>query len=212
MNTGRIGKAISGLRQAREKRRRDAFERLTRPHVSALHRTAFRMTGDRHVAEDLVQETCLKAYRAFDRFKDGTNYQAWIFRIMSNLCTDHLRRTARAPFVAWNEDEVSGPMGAYSSEQDRPDVHFLHASFRNDALRAMSRLSPEVRLVVALALLEGFSYEEIADVADCPVGTVRSRLNRGRLLLQKELRHYVPSKTDGKESESGSPASVKPRC
>lgn len=175
----------------REKRRAQ-FDALVRPHTRSLYRTALRLVGDSHSAEDLMQETCLKAYRAFDSFEDGTNFRAWLFRIMSNLSIDQARRNARAPFVVWDEAEVSQAVVTNGSEPDQPDVHFLHKSFRDDAFRAIAKLTPDVRLVVSLALIEGFSYQEIADVAGCPVGTVRSRLNRGRQVLRSELRDYVP--------------------
>ncbi|MGI9388077.1 MAG: sigma-70 family RNA polymerase sigma factor [Methyloligellaceae bacterium] len=209
--SGRFRKTLCHFGEAAEKRRRDSFERLTRPLIGALNRTAYRMTGDRHVAEDLVQETCLRAYRAFYKFKEGTNYQAWIFRILSNLCTDHLRRSSRAPFVQWNEDEVSGLVAGAGSETDQPDILYLHKTFRDDSLRAMARLAPEVRLVVALALLEDFSYQQIAEVAGCPIGTVRSRLNRGRTLLQQDLRDYMPEEKPLKACRPDRPADGKGR-
>lgn len=194
MSSGGNGKWMPGSQGASNEQRRARFERLTRPHVQALCRTALRMTGDSQAAEDLTQETCLRAYRAFDSFEEGTNYQAWIFRIMSNLCTDHMRRQARAPFVEWDGHEVDAVLGRYSSENERPDVQLLHKTFRSEAFRAMANLAPEVRLVVSLALIEGFTYQQIADIANCPVGTVRSRLNRGRQQLQEELCEYMPSK------------------
>ncbi len=169
------------------------FEDLTRQHLRALWRTALRMTGDSQTAEDLTQETCLRAYRSFDSYEDGTNYRAWIFRIMSNLCTDHLRRQARAPFVSLDADAAATALSSYCSEADRPDVRLLHKTFRSDAFVAMGRLSPEVRLVVSLALVDGCSYQEISQIADCPVGTVRSRLSRGRQQLQEDLKEYTPA-------------------
>lgn len=192
MNSGGNGKWVPGTKRAQKEQDRARFEHLTRPHVPALCRTALRMTGDNQVAEDLTQETCLRAYRAFEKFEDGTNYQAWIFRIMTNLCTDFLRRKSRAPFVDWDDGEVDAVLARYCSETEQPDIQLLHKTFRGDAYRAMARLAPEVRLVVSLALLDGFTYQEIAEVANCPVGTVRSRLNRGRQQLQKELREYMP--------------------
>lgn len=193
MSSGGNGKWTPGARWSANEPRRARFERLTRPHVRALCRTALRMTGDSQTAEDLTQETCLRAYKAFDSFEEGTNYQAWIFRIMSNLCTDHLRRQARAPFIDWDCEEASATRARYCSDEERPDVQLLRKTFRGDAFKAMARLSPEVRLVVSLALVEGFTYQEIADAAGCPVGTVRSRLNRGRQQLQKDLKEYMPA-------------------
>ena len=179
----------------REKSLRDEFDHLARPHVEMLYRTALRMTADTHSAEDLVQETCLRAFRAFDSFKPGTNFKAWIFRILSNLAIDNARRNAKVSFVEWDDQEAANSWpGAYSDAGQSPEVHVLHKSFMNDAYRAMTHLPPDIRIVVALAILDDFSYAEIAQSVGCPVGTVRSRLSRGRKQLQKELGEYLPEK------------------
>lgn len=164
------------------------FESLTRPHVAGLWRIALRMTGDRDAADELTQEVCLRAYRAFGRFEAGTNYRAWIFRIMTNLCSDVLRRRARAPFVAIGEADA--PLEGLAPESDRPDQQMLRKGLREDLFRAVQNLSPEIRLVVSLALIEELSYREIAEIAGCPLGTVRSRLSRGRQQLQQQLKDY----------------------
>ena len=169
---------------------RNRFETLTRPHVAALWRVALRMTGDRDAADDLTQEACLRAYRAFDRFEEGTNYKAWLLRIMTNLCLDLLRRRARSALVPFGEDGDHAP--GVAPEADGPDAQLTRKRFREELACAMDNLSPEVRLVVSLALLKGLSYQEIAEIAGCPVGTVRSRLNRGRKQLQQDLQHYMP--------------------
>jgi RNA polymerase sigma-70 factor, ECF subfamily len=183
------------LWQKREKSSRDEFDRLVRCHVEMLYQTALRMTADTHIAEDLVQETCLRAYRAFDSFKPGTNFKAWLYRILCNLTIDNARRNAKASFVEWNDQEPSDIWsGAHSTIGRSPEVHVLHKSFMNDAFRAMAQLSPEIRIVVALAILEDFSYAEIAQSVGCPIGTVRSRLSRGRKQLQVELGEYLPGK------------------
>jgi len=183
------------LWQKREKSSRDEFDHLVRAHVEMLYRTALRMTADTHIAEDLVQETCLRAYRAFDSFKPGTNFKAWLYRILSNLTIDHARRNAKVSFVEWDDQEPGDVWsGTHSTIGQSPEVHVLHKSFMNDAFRAMAKLSPEIRIVVALAILEDFSYAEIAQSVGCPVGTVRSRLSRGRKQLQEELGEYLPNK------------------
>lgn len=166
------------------------FETLTRPHVAALWRVALRMTGDRDAADDLTQETCLRAYRGFDRFQEGTNYRAWLFRIMTNLCLDLLRRRARSPLVAVGEE--GDPAKGLAPEAERPDAQLIRKRFREELVCAIQNLPPDIRLVVSLALLEGLSYREIAEIAGCPVGTVRSRLSRGRQQLQQDLKDYMP--------------------
>ncbi len=176
---------------------RDEFDQLVRPHVDMLYRTALRMTADSHLAEDLVQETCLRAFRSFETFKKGTNFKAWVFRILSNATIDNARRNANVTFIEWDDGETGndGP-GAYSAIGRSPEVHVLHQSFMNDAFKAMMRLSPEIRMVVALSILEEFSYDEIAQSVGCPVGTVKSRLSRGRKQLQEDLGDYLPVKNN----------------
>ena len=190
------------------------FESLTRPHVAPLWRVALRMTGDRDEADDLTQETCLRAYRGFDRFQEGTNYRAWLFRIMTNLCMDLLRRRARSPLVATCEE--GDPAPGLAPETEGPDAQLVRKRFREELVRAIQNLSPDIRLVVSLALLEGLSYQEIAEIAGCPVGTVRSRLSRGRQQLRRDLKDYMPrsaptlrlvaSATDRNGSGRGRPA------
>lgn len=191
--------------------RRDRFEAKTRPLLDSLFRTALRMTRDTQAAEDLVQDTCLKAFRALHRYEAGTNYRAWIFKIMTNTSID--RRRARPEPVVMDLDELlagsdaagpgiarRGPSGAGqggtvlpfpASASSDPERDLQHKDFRTAALRSVERLPPELRIVVVLAVFEEFSYAEIAEVAGCPVGTVRSRLSRGRQILQQELSEFA---------------------
>jgi RNA polymerase sigma-70 factor (ECF subfamily) len=179
------------------RRKQAEFEKLTRPHLDGLYRAALRMTVQVEAAEDLVQEACLKAYRAFHTFRKGTGYKAWLFKIMTNTYIDTCRRQ-REP---WKVDYETLPQGEETLSNSQksllpsadPETSLLYKSFRDDALRAIASLSPEVRLVVVLAVFEEFSYEEIAQVVACPVGTVRSRLNRGRHQLRAYLREYANS-------------------
>ncbi len=190
--------------------RQEAFETKTRPLLDSLFRTALRMTQEKQAAEDLVQDTCLKAFRALHRYEAGTNYRAWIFKIMTNTCIDR-RRAQPEPLVLDIEDLSAGlqqggagrrgaeqmatvlPFPALSGSDPELDLH--QKNFRDAALRAVSKLSPELRIVVVLAIFEEFSYAEIADVVGCPIGTVRSRLSRGRQALQEDLVRFV--RTDG---------------
>lgn len=175
---------------------RDVFEGLLRPCLGSLYSTALRMTGDANAAEDLVQEVSLNAYRGFGKFQAGTNFKAWLFRILKNASIDNRRKTFRSPFVDLDDDAMDGipqlEEKSFASEGLRgPEVHILHKTFRQDASRAMTELDPEIRIVVSLALLEELSYQEIADIVDCPVGTVRSRLSRGRQTLRNVLKDYI---------------------
>ncbi len=182
------------------RRKRSGFEELTQPHVDALWRVAHRMTGDRDSADDLTQETCLRAFRAFDSFEHGTNYKAWIFRILTNLCADHLRRRARAPFRV--VDAETGVPEMIAPVHDRPDSQLMRQDFRRDLAAALQALPPELRLVMSLSLLHELSYQEIAKIAECPIGTVRSRISRGRQALRQALAAHLP--------DADAPATVVP--
>ena len=193
-------RTISGRSDGRAR-----FEVLTRPHIGALWRVALRMTGDRSTADELTQETCLRAFRAFDHFQEGTNYRAWVFRIMKNLCLDLLRRRARSPLVSVGEE--SDPALLLAPETEGPHAQLIRKRFREDLDSSIKKLRPEIRLVVSLALLEGFTYQEIAEIAGCPIGTIRSRISRGRQQLQQDLKDYVPSSTPNLRLIAGVPDS-----
>ncbi len=195
--------------------RQQAFERKTRPLLDSLFRTALRMTRETQAAEDLVQDTCLKAFRALHRYEEGTNYRAWIFKIMTNTCIDR-RRARPEPVLMDLEDLSAGARSAvpeaYGSHQagtvlpfpgmtvSDPERDLQQKDFRTAALRSVGVLPPELRIVVVLAIFEEFSYAEIAEVVGCPIGTVRSRLSRGRQALQEDLKHFAgnePGRTAG---------------
>ncbi len=184
-----------------EARRRRKFEAMTKPHLDALYRTARRMTGHAQTAEDVVQETCLKAYRGFHTFQAGTNYGAWLFRILTNTCIDWRRRRGIGETVdlhALPDALLGADVGSATRDRYEPDpeASLLVAEFRRDVMGAIGRLSPELRMVVLLAVFEEYSYAEIAEAVGCPVGTVRSRLNRGRRQLQADLAAYRRGATD----------------
>jgi RNA polymerase sigma-70 factor (ECF subfamily) len=176
------------------RRKQAQFAKLTQPHFDGLYRTALRMTGQGDAAEDLVQETCLKAYRAFQSYQSGTNYKAWLFTILTNTYIDTYARRQTPEFLTY--EEIQEEMGHQSWHNETrydmdPEAYLLQKTFRADALRALDRLDSAVRLVVTLALFEECSYEEIAQIIDCPIGTVRSRLYRGRQQLQRYLHEYA---------------------
>lgn len=176
------------MAQQDDRGRRRAFDVLVRPHIGVLYRTALRMTGEGQAAEDLVQDTCLKAYSAFDRFELGTNFKAWLFRILTNGFIDGQRRRARTP-------DVEG--GAVVEEQadpgtGNPEIHVLYRDFRTEAFRALADLPPDLRTVLSLSMAGGFTYGDIAGLTGVPVGTVRSRLSRGRAILRDRLREFIP--------------------
>lgn len=174
--------------------RREEFEALALAYFDALYNTALRMTRNPSAAQDLVQETYLKAYRFFDRFEPGTNLKAWLFTILRNTYINAYRKTARQQQQVDFEHVrlFYADTSASSAWQDRGSVEeLLRHVVQDDVKRALDELPDEYRLVVLLADLEDFSYKEIAAIVDCPVGTVMSRLFRGRRLLRKSLEDFA---------------------
>jgi RNA polymerase sigma-70 factor, ECF subfamily len=154
----------------------DEFERIAMPHLAALLRVARRLTPDRPAAEDLVQETMLLAWRGFHGFQTGSNARAWLFRILFNAFYGDGRKAARAPMAqAPPFEEGVRPMLQEATE----------------IAQALDALSLEQRTVVLLAVVEGFTCRETAAILNLPIGTVMSRLSRGRQELRKKLAPMV---------------------
>jgi RNA polymerase sigma-70 factor (ECF subfamily) len=176
------------------KNKQEEFAAVALEYFDALYNTAVRMTRNPSAAQDLVQETYLKAYRFFDRFEPGTNLKAWLFTILRNTYINAYRKTARQQQQV-DFEHVSLFYADTSSSpewQDRGSVEeMLRHVVQDDVKRALDELPEEYRLVVLLADLEDFSYKEIAAIVDCPVGTVMSRLFRGRRLLRKSLEDFA---------------------
>jgi RNA polymerase sigma-70 factor (ECF subfamily) len=161
-----------------------------KPHLDALYRTALRMTGDSGLAEDLVQETMLKAYRGYGSFVRGSNFKAWLFTILTNATINDYRRRSRSPLVtdfAEVEPEDAEPMPQFSAE----DVARLGDRLGDPAKRALDRLPPEHRLVFLMSTFEDLSYKEIAAILGVPIGTVMSRLFRARAVMRRELSDFA---------------------
>lgn len=168
------------------------FEEQAIPHTDALYRTALRMTRNRSDAEDLVQEAMLKAFRFFHRFEQGTNIRAWLFKIMTNLYINRYRKQTRTP-VELSIDEMEDFALFHHMTEDgaydpfRPDENVFGKLFTERVMQAIEDLPEEFRTVAVLSFVEGFSYQEIADIAGLQLGTVKSRLFRGRKMLQGKL-------------------------
>ncbi len=173
-------------------RHRD-FEQEALPHMDALYNFALRMTNDPDEADDLLQETYLKAYRFFDKFEKGTNCKAWLFRIMKNSFINMYRKTSKEPDkVDYHEvEEFYHMIRAESSDPNDLEARLFSNLLDDDVSRALEELPEEFRTVVILCDIEGFTYEEIADFVECPIGTVRSRLHRGRKMLRARLFEYA---------------------
>ncbi|MEW5995746.1 MAG: sigma-70 family RNA polymerase sigma factor [Candidatus Zixiibacteriota bacterium] len=181
-------------RKADREKKRKSFEAEALPQMEALYRTALRMTKNQNDAEDLVQEAFVKAYRFWDRFEPGSNCRAWLFKIMTNIFINEYRSRSRSP-MAVNVDEVDdnflyGQLAAHEP-MATPEQELFAKIFDDDIKKAIENLPEDFRLVVVLSFLEGFSYQEIADIMDLQLGTVKSRLHRGRKLLQKALLDYA---------------------
>jgi len=180
--------------KSKEVQKRKAFEKEALPHMDALYRTALRMTKNQNDAEDLVQEAYVKAYRFWDKFEPGSNCRAWLFKIMTNIFINDYRSKSRTP-ISVNVDDIDdnflyGQLANLGPE-DNPERRLFAKIFDDDIKKAIEELPDDFRLVVVLSFLEGFSYQEIADIADLQLGTVKSRLHRGRKLLQKQLFDYA---------------------
>jgi RNA polymerase sigma-70 factor, ECF subfamily len=168
------------------------FEREVMPHAGALYGVALRMTKNEGDAEDLVQEAILRAYRFFNTFEAGTNAKAWLFRIMTNVFCNRYREREREQEV-FNEAEGSeANVGQFlAGAPHDAETALLGRMVSRDVEKALAAVPSEFRLAVILADLEDFSYKEIAEIMDCPAGTVMSRLYRGRKILQKLLYEYA---------------------
>ena len=155
----------------------ERFEAEALPHLRALYGTAFRLTRNAHDAEDLVQETFLRACRGFDRYTPGTNIRAWLFTILYRARTDAFRRMKHAPQTV----ELLNDGPAVPAPQE------ALASGGEEIARALGRLPEAFRTAVVLRDVEEFTYEEIAHIMEVPIGTVMSRIHRGRALLRAAL-------------------------
>jgi len=171
------------------------FDSQAMPYLDSLYNTAYRMTRSAEDAEDLVQETYFKAYKYYDKFEEGTNLKAWLFKILKNTFINNYRKKKLEPRsvdFAEIEDSFERIVRKDNSDQPAdPEAEYFHGVLDDDVKRALDSLPYDYRMVVILADLEDFSYKEIAEILDCPVGTVMSRLYRGRKLLEKALLRYA---------------------
>ena len=157
----------------------ERFESEAMPHLNDLFRTASRIVGERGNAEDVVQEVFLQAWKSFDRFEPGTNCRAWLYKILFHCASHHRRKWFRFPLLKETEEHLQANLAAPASlPQQLTDA---------DILGALDQIPAEFRSVVMLVDVEEFAYKEVAGILGIPIGTVMSRLSRGRGLLRKKL-------------------------
>jgi len=173
------------------------FYREAVPHTESLYATALRLTKNADDAEDLVQETMLKAFRYFDKYEQGTNCKAWLFKIMTNTFINRYRKQQkRKEFLV---DDDFRPLQERAEAPERnPFVDLIGDEdalyfklFGDEVATALAEIPVDFRMVVILADLQDFAYKEIAEIMGCPIGTVMSRLYRGRRMLQARLGEYA---------------------
>jgi RNA polymerase sigma-70 factor (ECF subfamily) len=163
------------------------------PHMDLLYNYALYLTTDREEANDLLQETFMKAYRFFDRFEPGTNAKAWLYRIMRNTYINEYRRVKRQPDHVEYDEQISAYQMAPREISDRPDLGAMDVNdiFEDEIAGAIGGLPEKFKSVIVLRDIEELPYEEIAESLDIPIGTVRSRLHRARAILFDKLKGYA---------------------
>lgn len=172
--------------------RRAGFEKEALVHLDALYRVALRLSGNASDAEDLVQDTMLRAYRSWESYTPGTNAKGWLLTILRHLFINEYRRRSRHPETV--DVDTIEPFALFQEVQEEdPQGAFFDRIVDDEVLRAVDQLPEAFREAVTLSDVEGLSYEEVAKVLDVPVGTVKSRLYRGRRLLQAKLYEYAVS-------------------
>lgn len=177
----------------KERNNDQIFEEEFLPQIDALYNFAFHLTYDEDDANDLVQETYLKAYRFIDKYNEGTNAKAWLFKILKNAFINQYRKKSKQPTKVDYEEIVSyhdGEDSKYAGYLDMREEIF-QGMMGDEVTNAINALPVDFKTVILLCDIEGFTYEEIAKITDIPIGTVRSRLHRARNMLKEKLRTYA---------------------
>lgn len=184
---------VDGRLTAEDLQKQSEFQQEIIPHLDLLYNFALRLTTDPVDAEDLVQDTVVKAFRFFSSFEKGTNAKAWLYRILKNSYINNYRRKTKRP-TEIDFDEVApfyDSIRAEHTESTDLEQKIYNQLMDDDVSSALGSLPEDFRTVVTLCDIDGFTYEEIANMLDVPIGTIRSRLHRGRNLLKAELSEYA---------------------
>jgi RNA polymerase sigma factor (sigma-70 family) len=172
------------------------WDEIVDKHTGRVYRLAYRLTGNAHDAEDLTQEVFVRVFRSLDTYTPGT-FEGWLHRVTTNLFLDGARRKQRIRFDALSDERAS----RLRSSSPSPDMAYADMHFEDDVERALATLPPDFRAAVVLCDVEGLTYEEIAEILDAKLGTVRSRIHRGRAQLRAALAHRAPA--EGRARYSG---------
>jgi RNA polymerase sigma-70 factor (ECF subfamily) len=206
-NTGSEPKGSAAVAEESVEQRRARFERDALPFLDQLYAAAMRMTRNPADAEDLVQETYVKAFAAFHQFQEGTNLKAWLYRILTNSFINTYRKKQREPQKSSSENIEDWQLAAAESHTSSglrsAEMEALDHLPDSDVKEALQSLPEDFRLAVYLADVEGFAYKEIAEIMDTPIGTVMSRLHRGRKQLQVLLADYAKDRGLVKAGSTG---------
>ena len=184
-----------------------SWEEVVTQHSARVYRLAYRLTGNPHDAEDLTQEVFVRVFRSLSSYTPGT-FEGWLHRITTNLFLDRARRKSKFRFDALAEDSESRMPGRAPS----PDVQVSDRLFDDDVEAALADLPPDFRAAVVLCDIEGLTYDEIAGVLGLKLGTVRSRIHRGRTMLRKSLAHRAPTAGRVRYSGPAEPVSLAPQA
>lgn len=192
---------------AAARQKRNEFERQALVHLDALYGAAYRLTRNARDAEDLVQDSLLRAYKFWDSFQQDSNCKAWLLRIVTNTFINEYQRRKRSREVldaATAEQDATDGVLVHATAHDKqsPDKALLQASVSDDVQRALESLPDDFRTAVILCDMQGLSYKEIAEIMETPVGTVMSRLFRGRKLLAAALREFAVAEGYVKTSDN----------
>lgn len=177
------------------------FEEEFMPQIDALYTFAYHLTYNEEDANDLVQETYMKAYRFIDKYKEGTNAKAWLFKILKNAFINQYRRKSKQPTKVDYEDIAGYQEGDDDTSYADLREEMFQSMMGDEVTNAINALPVDFRVVILLCDIEGFTYEEISKILDIPIGTVRSRLHRARNMLKDKLRTYARSLGYDKEDE-----------